>query len=396
MEEAIIEQQLDRLLGESPEIARQRAASAVGEEDAPLALYGAGNLGRTVLASLRQAGVAPQAFADDTPAKQGQTIDGLPVMRPAEVIRKFGPQTVFVITIFNPQSSFIRVAQRLRQETGARVVSFLNLAWKYPEQFLPHYYFELPDQLLVKSADIRRAFEVFADDESRRQFVAQLRFRLWLDFDALPASNKGDYFPADVFAPLPPDTIFVDCGAYDGDTVRSFLAHQRSQFKSIYAFEPDAANFQRLVDFVGTLGAETQSKILLFNAGAGARRTRLRFNATGGMGAAFDSQGDVEVDVLPIAEVVSDDGGAIYLKFDVEGGEWAALEGAEKLIQRARPLLAVSVYHQPDDLWQLPLHLQAFNSDYRLFLRTQGEDGMDVICYAVPPERLPGGSRHQS
>lgn len=389
MEEATTDRDLDELLGESPETARQRAASPVAGKATALALYGAGNLGRLVLARLRQAGVEPLAFADDTPAKRGQTIDGLPVMPPAEVIEHFGPQTVFVVTIFNPQSSFIRVAQRLRHETGARVVSFLNLAWKYPEQFLPHYYFESPEQLLAKSADIRRAFQVFADDESRRQFVAHLRFRLWLDFDALPASNKGDYFPADVFAPLPPDTIFVDCGAYDGDTVRSFLAHQQGKFKSIYAFEPDATNFQRLGDFVSTLGAEAQTRIQLFHAGAGARRARLRFNATGSMGAAFDRQGDVEVDVLPIAEVVADDAGVTYLKFDVEGGERAALEGAEKLIQRARPLLAVSVYHQPDDLWQLPLYIQALNSDYRLFLRTQGEDGMDVICYAVPPERLP-------
>ena len=68
----------------------------------------------------------------------------------------------------------------------------------------------------------------------------------------------------------------------------------------------------------------------------------------------------------------------------MEGGEWEALRGTQRLLDGARPLLAVSIYHRPDDLWELPLYLQSLDLGYRLYLRTQGEDGMDVICYAVP------------
>ena len=57
------------------------------------------------------------------------------------------------------------------------------------------------------------------------------------------------------------------------------------------------------------------------------------------------------------------------------------------MIRRVRPVLAVSVYHRPDDLWRLPPYLKSLGPGYRLFLRTQGEDGMDVICYAVPEEK---------
>jgi FkbM family methyltransferase len=304
-------------------------------------------------------------------------------------VERWGPRTIFVVTIFTPQASFERIAQRLRATTGARVVSFLNLAWKFPEYFLPHYYLELPQQVLAKSAEIRRSFNLFADEESRRQFLGHLRFRLWLDFAALPASNKGDYFPSDVIGPLPAQTAFVDCGAYDGDTIRAFLAHQTNEFGSIYAFEPDAINFRRLRDFVTTLDAGMQTKVHLYQAGVGARRERLPFAATGGMGAAFAAGGEVEVDVLPIDEVITRGAPPIYLKFDVEGTERQALAGARQLISSTHPVIAVSVYHQPDDLWQLPPLLADLQPDYRLFLRTQGEDGMDVICYAVPPERLP-------
>jgi FkbM family methyltransferase len=383
-----VELALNQMLAERIESAEQRAKSCrdLGEES--LVLYGAGNLGQTVLARLRQLGVEPVAFADDTPDKQGQMIHGLRVMAPSDAVARFGAQTVFAVTILNPFSSFLEAEQRLRQLTNARIIPFLHIAWSYPEEFLPHYQFELPQHVLPKAPEIKRALHVFADDESRRQFVAHIRFRLWLDHAALPASSKGDYFPSDVLAPLAPNVTFVDCGAYDGDTVRRFLRQQRGVFGRIYAFEPDETNCQRLREYVNAMGEEVARRVHVCQAGVGARRERLRFNSTGNTSAAFDDTGDAEVDILPLQEVVEDDGGPLYIKFDVEGAEREALAGADQLIRRARPIIAISVYHQPDDLWELPFYLHSLDLGYKLFLRTQGEDGMDVVCYAVPPRHL--------
>src|ERR1044072_1364264 len=389
MTDASMERELGKLLGESQDAASRRAASQLELDDAPLALYGAGNTGRMVLQNLRRAGIEPVAFADDTPGKQGKTLDGVPIMSPEDVIKTFGPQTLLAITIFSPQASFLRIARQLKQTIGAQVVSFLNLAWKFPEYFLPYYQFELPQQLLAKAPEIQSAFDVLADDESRRQFVGHIRFRLHLDFTALPASGRGDYFPADVLAPLPANAAFVDCGAYDGDTVRRFIEHQRGAFGRIDAFEPDVENCARLRHYIGTLDEDLQPKIHVQTAAAGPRRARQRFNSNGTMGANLDDAGNPEVDVVPVQEVLTDQTDPIYLKLDVEGAEREALVGAAELILRERPVIAVSIYHRPDDLWKLPLYLHGLKLGYRLFIRTQGEDGMDIICYAVPPERLP-------
>jgi FkbM family methyltransferase len=177
--------------------------------------------------------------------------------------------------------------------------------------------------------------------------------------------------------------VFIDCGAYDGDTLRHFLQHQQEKFQSIYAFEPDVRNYERLRSFVGSLGPAGE-RVHTFNAGVGARRERLRFDAAGNMGSSFSSAGASEVEVLPLDEVVAVDGAPVFLKFDVEGAEWEALEGCQRLLKQSRPLIAISIYHRPDDLWALPLHLDSLDLGYRFFLRTQGEDGMDVICYAIP------------
>ena len=40
---------------------------------------------------------------------------------------------------------------------------------------------------------------------------------------------------------------------------------------------------------------------------------------------------------------------------DIEGAEYEALLGARGTISKYRPGLAISLYHRPADLWQIPL-----------------------------------------
>jgi hypothetical protein len=74
----------------------------------------------------------------------------------------------------------------------------------------------------------------------------------------------------------------------------------------------------------------------------------------------------------------------VYVKLDIEGAEAAALAGARELIARAAPLLAITVYHRPAGLWEFPSFLVSLQPRYRIFLRTHGVDGTDVLCYAIP------------
>ena len=387
MEESQTARELDRLLAERPENAGLRAAAQVAfcEADA-LVLYGAGSLGQMTLERLRGLGVEPVAFADDTPEKQGKRLDGLEVMTPQQAADTFGDRLVFAVTIMNPMLRFIAARQSLREISDARVVSFLDLAWQFPQAFLPYYQFELPQEMLRKREDIRRALDLWADEESRLQFVAHIRFRLRLDHEALPRNGGQGYFSREFFPKLPDDTVFVDCGAFDGDTIRGFIAQQGDRFSRIYAFEPDEINCRKLSAYVDSLGDEVARKVSIFNAGVGAERGTISFNPTGNMSASFTETGGVEVPVLPLQETVKVNGELVFLKFDVEGAEWEALKGAHELLVQSRPLLAISVYHQPDDLWRLPAYIDSLGLGYRLFLRTQGEDGMDVICYAIPPQ----------
>lgn len=72
---------------------------------------------------------------------------------------------------------------------------------------------------------------------------------------------------------------------------------------------------------------------------------------------------------------------------DIEGAELEALEGASGVIRRDRPVLAVCGYHKPDHLWRVLASLKNLAPDSALFIRSHCADGLDTVCYAVPPER---------
>ena len=101
---------------------------------------------------------------------------------------------------------------------------------------------------------------------------------------------------------------------------------------------------------------------------------------------AVSVSGNTLVACVPLDQILADPQ-PTYIKFDIEGAEREALAGAENTIRGARPILAVCVYHKPDDLWELPLYLRELLDDYRFFLRRHAEEAFDVVCYAVPRSR---------
>ena len=381
-----LKRSLDALLDRDPERADAEAVEAAQRLGlSEVVLYGAGTLGRSVARRLTQSPTRALAFADDTPGKAGTDVEGLAVMTLPDALDRAGEQAPVVVTILNNALSFRQADRRLRAAGARRVLPFFVLAQAYPDLFLPHGPMTVPSRLLRSRAAIAQAFELFADERSRREFLGHLRFRLTLDFGHLPENSHGGYFPADLLpGPLPADVTFIDGGAYDGDSVEAFLRHQGDAFARIHAFEPDAANAQRMATRLATLPDHVQLRIDVHRAAVGARSGRQAFAETGGMGSALRAEGGVEVDVVRLDDVVRTSGGAAYIKLDVEGGEADALLGARGLLSD-RTLLAVSVYHQPSDLWELPILIRDLCPRHRLFLRTEGEDGADVICYALPP-----------
>jgi FkbM family methyltransferase len=311
----------------------------------------------------------------------------LPVLAPRDASARFSDASVFVVTIWGARGRD-RMSDRVSalQTLGCkRVVPFGPLAWKYPEGMLPHYAVDLPHKALEQAGEVAQAFDLWADAESRREYLAQLRWRLFFDASELgPPNVDSIYFPPDLFR-LSAQETFVDCGAFDGDTLADFLARSGGSLSKYVAFEPDPQNFGRLATRVAALPAVERQRIELQCGVVAGEIGVVRFVAGSGP-ASHVGDGELEVKAVTLDECLGDTR-ATFIKMDIEGAEPEALLGARRQIVECRPILAISCYHLQDHLWKIPLLIRSIAADYALYLRPHDLDGWDLVCYAIPPSR---------
>jgi len=386
-----LDAQLEELLSEDAASAIERESSTFDEIIGPfqqrIVLFGAGNLGRKALRALRTHHIEPLAFSDNAAALWGTEIDGVKVLSPNDAAKQYGDSAVFFITIFSPGSSFRATTPQLLGLSCVKVVSFLSLLWKYPLECLPHMLVDLPHRILRQKGDVWKAYTLLDDDTSRREYVAQVQWRLRQDFDVLPPPmiQEQQYFPDDLFT-LRVGEFFVDCGAFDGDTIRAIIK-RRTDFGRIVAFEPDPSTFERLEKCLSELRDDVREKISAHRLGIGATKGTVRFEAAGSLGSKISDQGEIEVECDVLDEFL-DGSTPTYVKMDIEGAELDALRGAEKIMQQNATIWAVCVYHKPNDLWRVPLLIASHCKDHHFFLRKYEGEMWESVCYAVPSARL--------
>lgn len=369
----------EELLSEPIEAARRRERSAfaelTAETDNRVVLFGAGTLGRKMVKALKQQGKSVLAFADNNRALHGSYVDDVPIISLKEAVETWGESTLFVTTIFHPTADngmFSRL-EMLRAQGCRRVVSFLPAAWML-KGVLPHFGAELPSRLLENAEALKQVAALWNDDASTEVFRQQLSWRLRGEFSQIGLPAPDQYFPRDIITRCT-DEAFVDGGAFNGDTLRALPW----PFRLAWAIEPDPNNLKELKAMI-------PNQVVICETALGETTGRTRFNAAGTMASACSVIGDAEVDVSTLNDLLEGES-PTFLKLDIEGAELEALRGAREVLLRSQPVVAICVYHRPDDLWAIPLYIKELMPEHKFALRIHAHDGFELVFYAIPQWR---------
>ncbi|WP_347268525.1 FkbM family methyltransferase [Paracoccus sp. (in: a-proteobacteria)] len=362
---------------------REPVAAPGLDPSRPCWIFGAGSFGRSLASAMQARGIAVAGFVETTP-RTGAAL-GLPVLDWRALARE-APQAQLALGIFNRDTPY----DQLLALPAAAGFDPPLMPWTLYEplaQALGWRFWLSPRALLLNGLErIAQVAQRLADAESVRTLYRICAFRLGLDM-AYASFRSADrqYFNALTLPALHGRAItYVDCGAYDGDSFDDLLAQPGIACTQAFLLEPDPANYARLTQRVAAqavclpLAAAQAHGSLLFQTGQGEACTLVNGNpaAGGGMGASVTA---VALDeLLPGTHVH-------FIKFDIEGAEAQALRGAQQLIGRCRPVLAVSLYHNPQDIWELPeLLFELCGEGYRFHIRQHGCNSFDSVLYAVP------------
>ncbi len=212
-----------------------------------------------------------------------------------------------------------------------------------------------------------------------------IRVKCWRENVAATFLTRQYYLNRDGsnVEPVPGDYI-VDAGGCFGDTALGFAA-TAGESGHVYTFDPMPKHCAIIRENLA-MNPALASRISVFELGLSATaRTGRGFSGVEGTinpgATAFDDA--ISTTTL---DKMADDGTLArvnFIKMDVEGSELDALRGAECVIRKHRPRLAISLYHRPEDFFTIPLWLDQLSCGYRFHLDHYSIHHEETVLYAA-------------
>lgn len=194
-------------------------------------------------------------------------------------------------------------------------------------------------------------------------------------------SEKDQYFVKELMH-LDPGEVFVDGGAYTGDTIQQLLAlanKERKNIKRIIALEPNPANFRLLQKEYGE-----DSRIQLLQKGLSRQSGTLLFRENGNASRLTDDEmlATTKVEVVSIDDL-PESNEITWIKMDIEGAEMDALEGAKRTILSNHPKLSICIYHSDEDMIRIVEWVHRIVPEYKLYIRHHSVSTNETVLYAI-------------
>lgn len=265
------------------------------------------------------------------------------------------------------------------------IISYLNTfvygggmaAWSLLQIEMYLYYKE-------NTESFEKVYALIQDDVSRYTFRSYLSEVMAGHIYYPKLFSPYPYWGNDVIKHLSAGESIVYAGVAKGESLDRAL--QLNRGVRIHGFEPNAYQYEELKKKY-----KNMNNISLYNYGLSDEEGESKFIDTQGYSSRMVNDDDnVQVnskDMLSkiMLQTVDNvvEGNIDLIAFDIEGAEVRALYGCEKSIKQYHPRLAISVYHKVEHYLEIPLLINAFSNDYKLYFRHHSMAPAESVIYAI-------------
>ena len=218
----------------------------LSETELPIILYGMGNGADMVIDELHRRNLEfKDIFAGDAFVR-GQIFHGKRVKKYSEICEEY--ENFFIVMCFAVHDD----------ETIEKII---KMAEEHP--------FVAPNVPIVDDGiftrefieehdeEFDKAYNLLADDESKKNYISILNFKVSGKIQYLFEAEKNKEFVYDKIFNLSDNEILVDLGAYDGDTIKEFTDFTNGKYDKIFAVELGLSSDTFLADTIGELEGKT-------------------------------------------------------------------------------------------------------------------------------------------
>lgn len=247
---------------------------------------------------------------------------------------------------------------------------------------------------------IREVERNLADDRSKKVYRECVRRRIigsTAGYNDLKTAEHQQYIFTPMYKNMCDEEVFIDCGGYIGDSIEKFVWAFGNKVNKIYSFECFEENVAKIRLAGETLQQEGwEGELVVEPYAVSDKNSKAIFNDIGKSESGYlpesrltveyndklEPVNTFEVETKRIDDVVKEGEKVTLIKMDIEGAEYEALKGAERIIRKYKPRLAISIYHNPQDYWRIYELIREFSSDYKFAVRHHQNNHLDTVLYA--------------
>lgn len=343
-----------------------------------IVLFGAGKGSVWAIKLLNKYGVLISCIVDNDIIKQGEKILDIPIVSlSSALLIKEEKDTVILIT-----------SPRYESEIRECLFGKINISNIYSFECELYYQYiqdveEYRNYLINKFDDIIKLFSNFEDEISKNTLENVILGRITGNLDYFRQIYTEDqYLPKDIIN-LESNEFIVDAGAGIGDTLIELYNRLGDNYEHIYSFEPDDKCYLKASSVILN---NNMKKVTIFKKGLWSNDSILYFKESDIQGSSKTVENNnnlylTEIEVVKLDSIIKTP--ISFIKMDIEGAELEALKGAQKLIKKYKPKMAICVYHKNEDIIEIPNFIKSLVPEYKFFLRHHNISGTETVLYAV-------------